>query len=517
MKRFRPGPLLLMSLALVALAGSIVLLADLLLGVIPDHEAAVRANRKAFGESMAVQAATLLQQDELVALEKSLATVLQRTPDLRSMALRRSGGAIVLMVGDHRRHWHSDSGSQRSSLEHVTIPLDAGATRWGSFEMAFAPDGRSWLVRWMHDPMVMLLCFIAVVGSIVFALYLRRALQHLDPASVVPDRVQGAFDAMHEGVVVLDARGRVLLANRAFRALHPEAEALRVGQNLSGLRWIAAGLPGDVAQHPWTRAMSDRRATTGDAIEVGKPEDPVCQLVVNTSPISDPGGRIRGCLTTFNDVSGLHRANEALRDSLADLSRVRDEMERKNVELERLSTRDPLSGCLNRRAFFEEAESRFIESRSHGTGLACLMVDIDHFKSVNDTFGHGIGDRVIQGVAARLMAGASPLDLVCRYGGEEFCMLLPEADASRALQLAESVRTAIEDTVAGTIPEATGLRLTASIGVGLRRAGHANLTALIEEADRALYNAKRNGRNRVSRASDAGRDAGARRTASADC
>lgn len=96
-------------------------------------------------------------------------------------------------------------------------------------------------------------------------------------------------------------------------------------------------------------------------------------------------------------------------------------------------------------------------------------------------------------------------------------MLLPEADASRALQLAESVRTAIEDTVAGTIPEATGLRLTASIGVGLRRAGHANLTALIEEADRALYNAKRNGRNRVSRASDAGRDAGARRTASADC
>ena len=496
----RASPLLQMSLALAALCGTLLLLADVLFGLFPDRAAQSMAIRKGIAESMAVQVAALLEHDDRRALDQTFRTVLRRTDQLQSIAVRRSDGSLVAEAGDHAAHWRAVDDPERSSLQHLLVTLRAGTEPWGSFEMAYAPDDSGVLVRWLGDPLVVLMLFVAIVGTAVFSLYLRRALLHLDPASVIPERVQGAFDAMHEGVVVLDVKGRVLLTNKAFRQLHRGAESLPTGHELSSVEWISSGLSEDSAAHPWSRAMDERKANAGHTVEIGEAGRDSAQLrrlVINASPIADPSGQVRGCLTTFNDVSDLHRANEALRDALEDLSRTRDEMQLKNIELERLSTRDPLSGCLNRRAFFAAAEPRFQQARTESLSFCCLMIDIDFFKLVNDNFGHGIGDRVIQEVASRLTQAARPVDLVCRYGGEEFCVVLPGLTRSEARAFAERLRQRIESECAAAIAEAEGLKVSASIGLAMNDADPASLVDMIEYADRGLYQAKRSGRNRV--------------------
>lgn len=490
------GPLLKMTMALVALCGTLVLLADLFFGVFPDRAAQAREVRKHMAESLAVQVAALLQEDDRAALQRTLDNVAARHEALRSLAVRRADGQIVVQAGDHQQAWRSSVGDA-SRLEQVTVPLTAGGQRWGTFEMAFGGEPVLAVRHWLADPLVITLLFVGSVGSLVFALYLRRALQHLDPASVIPERVQGAFDAMAEGVVVLDARGRVLLANRAFRGLHRDAAALRPGGTLSSIDWLAAALPDDPSTHPWTRAMSQRAPDAGHTLEVADEGESPRQLVISCAPIADAGGSVRGCLVTFNDVTALHRANVALRDTLAALSASKDEIERKNGELQRLATRDPLTGCLNRRAFLDALERTMAHAGSAGLEVSCVMIDIDHFKAVNDTHGHAVGDRVIQEVAKKILECARTTDLVCRYGGEEFCVIVPGLDKQQVFAFAERVRARIERELAGGLREVPGVAVTVSAGVESQPAHRRDPTSLIDRADQALYRAKRSGRNRV--------------------
>lgn len=503
----RLSPLVQMTMALVALCGTLVLLADLFFGVLPDRAAQTMQLRKNIGEALAVQVAALMQNEDRRALEQTLANVVARTDGVRSLAIRRADGEIVMQAGDHARVWRTIE-NDRSDLEQVTVPLAVGGQRWGSFELAFHGEPGNALQRWLSEPLVVTLLFVSAAGMLVFGLYMRRALQHLDPASVIPERVQGAFDAMAEGVVVVDARGRVLLANKAFRGLHPEAGSLRAGKPLSALPWLAAGLPADAAGHPWTRAMSERAGNAGYTLEAGRGGGQARRLVINCAPVTDPGGSVRGCLVTFNDVSELHRANEALREALAALSASKDEIEQKNDELQRLATRDPLTGCLNRRSFLEAFEAMFRDACAHGSALSCVMLDIDNFKAVNDTHGHAVGDRAIQEVAKKLHECARTTDLVCRYGGEEFCVVVPGIGLNGALGFAERVRTRIERECAAGVRETEGLRVTVSAGVEALSARTPSAPILLDRADKALYRAKRSGRNRVCEYAPGKPDAG---------
>jgi len=493
----RPGPLVNMTLALVALCGTLVLLADLFFGVLVDRSAQTRDLRKHMAESLAVQVAALLQDDNRSALQRTLDGVAARNADVRSIAIRRADSTIVLQAGDHQKAWLG-TGGDASLLEQVTVPLSAGGQRWGAFEVAFRPEPGLAVTRWLTQPLVLTLLFLGTIGSLVFGLYMRRALQHLDPASVIPERVQGAFDAMAEGVLVLDARGRILLANRAFRGLHPDATALRQGRPLSSVAWLAAALPADPGAHPWVQAMGERKPNAGYTLEVNQGEDSEArQLVINCAPIADAGGSVRGCLVTFNDVSELHNANRALRETLEALSAAKGEVERKNGELQRLATRDSLTGCLNRRAFHDSFERMLLLARAGGQELGCVMVDIDHFKAVNDTHGHAVGDRVIQEVAKKIQECARVADLVCRYGGEEFCIVMTGIDKQQVFAFAERVRAKVEHDFANGLREVPGLRVTVSVGVDSFGGPSLAASMLLDRADQALYRAKRGGRNRV--------------------
>jgi two-component system, cell cycle response regulator len=163
--------------------------------------------------------------------------------------------------------------------------------------------------------------------------------------------------------------------------------------------------------------------------------------------------------------------------------------------LEEMATTDGLTGCLNKRAFLEELDSKMRSAERFQRKLSLLVTDIDHFKSVNDTYGHATGDVVIKELGAILMRMKRETDKVARFGGEEFCVLCEETDTEGAILLAERVREEVKNTVFHT--ELGKLSVTCSIGVATFPKDAKTSAELFEITDKALYAAKRSGRNKV--------------------
>ncbi|GAB0111174.1 hypothetical protein PA7559_24440 [Pseudoalteromonas distincta] len=173
------------------------------------------------------------------------------------------------------------------------------------------------------------------------------------------------------------------------------------------------------------------------------------------------------------------------------------ELEEKNRELEQLNTEDALTGAKNRRFFDKKLVMELRRSRREQTPLSIIMLDIDHFKSINDTYGHIIGDQVIRAVSGTIKSYLKrPLDEVARYGGEEFVVLLPNTPNDGAQDIAEQIRAAIEKS---TVTVANNeIKFTISAGVYTHVADDINNPQIFTEcADKALYYAKQHGRNQV--------------------
>ncbi len=173
--------------------------------------------------------------------------------------------------------------------------------------------------------------------------------------------------------------------------------------------------------------------------------------------------------------------------------------ERQERELERLAMTDPLTGAYNRRTLFDLGEREVLRARREGSSIAVVILDIDHFKRVNDTFGHQAGDAVLVRLVQLATSCLRTTDLLARYGGEEFCLVLPAADREAARGVVERIRETIEASSI-THGDAT-IRITSSAGVAASGANEpadtADLTTLVRRADEALYRAKAAGRNRV--------------------
>jgi diguanylate cyclase (GGDEF)-like protein len=172
----------------------------------------------------------------------------------------------------------------------------------------------------------------------------------------------------------------------------------------------------------------------------------------------------------------------------------RNSAERRAFDLETLATTDFLTGICNRRQFETLANAELVRCQRYMRPAALLMIDIDHFKRINDQFGHGTGDRVLQNVAALCHAEKRDSDVVARVGGEEFAILLPETNNLSANQFAERLCQRIRNSSVWVCGEK--LNVTVSIGV-VGAIGNPNLHLLMHHADQALYEAKRSGRDRV--------------------
>ncbi|MFC7420157.1 diguanylate cyclase [Iodobacter arcticus] len=185
---------------------------------------------------------------------------------------------------------------------------------------------------------------------------------------------------------------------------------------------------------------------------------------------------------------------ESARLENADLRRQRASQHREIQRVERLASYDGLTGILNRRGLEEQGCELFQRQRINRQSLSVLMIDVDHFKRVNDGCGHPIGDKVLRQIAALLKSGCRQDDLVGRYGGEEFVVLLPNHEGVAAIEVGERLRGLVEAWIWSRIhPE---LKITISVGIA-STLDDASLEALLNRSDQCLYQAKQQGRNRV--------------------
>ena len=225
----------------------------------------------------------------------------------------------------------------------------------------------------------------------------------------------------------------------------------------------------------------------------------MCVVSADGKPFSDSERQL------LNSLFDIIRIGEETEMKIQELEQRMLSLQRENLDLvvrnrvlNEVSSRDTLTGLFNRGYVIEKLDSEINRAVRHGSPMAVLMMDLDHFKNINDTYGHNVGDQVLQWVGKTLRESCRVYDVPGRYGGEEFCVVLPETLARNTTAVAERIRTRFES--GGLNVGDNMLRVTASFGIaGLDTVPGDNLTpaALIDRADRALYCAKNRGRNRV--------------------
>jgi len=196
------------------------------------------------------------------------------------------------------------------------------------------------------------------------------------------------------------------------------------------------------------------------------------------------------------DVGGCDYVTKPFRSSEL-LARVRTQLEYRRAmeQLRHVAITDDLTGIYNRRAFFEAALRAFQRARERGTALGVLMLDLDHFKGINDRYGHGMGDQALRRFAETVRGLLLPKHVFGRLGGEEFALLAPGSNEAESIALAERICQAVS--AVRFDPPTDDLSMTVSIGVAQIEDGAADLDALLREADDLLFQAKHDGRNRV--------------------
>ena len=489
------------TLSLVAMMLTTLLSAHLL-GLMPNEREAILRGRESLCESIAIQCSVYASRGDLDAIETCFKAISSRNPDIQSMGLRRTDGSLVLATDEHGALWHPES-SPASTNTRVEVPIYHGSEQWGTAEVSFAPPRpTSWVGQYVHP--LLALCIFCVIGTVfLFGYYLKQVLTLLDPTRVVPQRVRAALDTLSEGLILLDPQGRIVMANQSFAATVESSVEQLIGKQATSLPWTERKevLPGAresslVASEihaPWVEVLADGQSRQGSLLSIQAADNRSKTFSVSASPICDDAGRQRGAIASFEDVTRLEQKKNELASALQSLRLSSEKVREQNAILERLATRDPLTNCYNRRSFFEQFDTQWNSAQRYGNALSAVMVDVDHFKTVNDNHGHSVGDIVLQRVADTLQRQVRDTDIVARYGGEEFTLLLPNTDMAEACEMAERIRKAVEEM---KLPQ---LSVTASLGVSSLSQAPACPQDMLDQADKSLYFAKRNGRNQVAR------------------
>ena len=196
------------------------------------------------------------------------------------------------------------------------------------------------------------------------------------------------------------------------------------------------------------------------------------------------------------DLNDLRTANEMMKSQLTAAEGRLESQEEQVSQLKRKSRSDPLTGVMNRLAMEEDLPDEFARAKRYKRVFTLVMADIDFFKKINDNYGHNIGDEALKSFAVILMKCVRDVDVIYRFGGEEFLLLLPETDTKGAIIATERIRERIESHVL-TNKSISSLKLTASFGLSSFREGDTKYLDILKRADKALYRAKEKGRNRV--------------------
>lgn len=452
-----------------------------LLGFHDDGKTGVVESRKMLAESTAMQLSTLVSIEDEGAIDYAVSAMVSRSVDITAASLILDSGVVLAQYGDNSL---LKSFSPVSTLSHFSVPILNKRRPWGELRLVFAPMHSLWQE-------IMGIGFFMLSSLLAFTLLLNKAFIQLDPNRAVPGRVDTAFNLFASGVVILDNQLRVIMANQAACDMGSCSRESLLGSSLGAWNWESES----DWQEPWTTTLHTGLIVSDQPLRLVQSDGKTRLVMVSCALVGDEPDGARGVIVTLDDVSSIERKNNELAATLQELRSSQKQLSAKNNELERLATTDALTGISNRRILMETLAYAFDRAQSEQTSLSCIMTDIDHFKNVNDTYGHGVGDDVIRAVADVLSAACDENETVGRYGGEEFVLVLPGSDAEQAAELAERMRAAVVALALGdklVVPS-----LSASFGVVDLSCNASDADALLDQADRALYVAKQNGRNRV--------------------
>jgi len=486
-------PAMRISFALILLTTCILLSADFL-GFISSENSYIIDARKKVSESLAIQISVLASDQDTEKIKKFIHYIVKRNTDLLSAGIRKPSKELSYNSGNHIKLWGEYSDT-KSTTTHVLIPIMQNSEIWATVELRFNDIKNDSFSGFFLRPFFKLVAYVLLIGFFVYLAFMLRILRQLDPSAVIPDRVNNAFDTLSEGIIILDENEQILLTNKAFSDKVGHSAKSMLGIKVAELNWerISTQKSGD--ELPWKKVLKSGKSTIGSQLLLKSTSGKTLKFVLNASPIGGNETDSQGILLTLDDITELEQQNTKLQNTVKELEESETQIKQQNIKLHYLATRDPMTGCLNRRSFSELFEKLFADARKNKTQLSCVMADLDHFKLVNDNYGHAMGDEVIKLLAEILHANTRKHDLVARYGGEEFCVVLPGLSTDEAFAVAERIRIRMKDESTKRFDGKPCV--TASIGVASILDNPENPDELNNLADEALYAAKKGGRNRA--------------------
>jgi diguanylate cyclase (GGDEF)-like protein/PAS domain S-box-containing protein len=317
------------------------------------------------------------------------------------------------------------------------------------------------------------------VSSILYAYAIFRH-QFMD---LVPVARGHLIESMSDGVLVLDEQGRIVDINPAMQNILEDEPASYLGQNAS------------VILKQWEQSAEQLLNGSETRTELRIPKKPSSYLDLRITPLYDDDHKMNGRLMVFRDITDRKEVEHDLRRAMDRLQTQLIEIGILQSQLREQAIRDVLTNLFNRRYLEETLERELARATRESYPLCVIMMDLDYFKEVNDTYGHEAGDIVLKTLAQTVTSKSRHGDFVCRYGGEEFVLVMPNIGIEKARERAEDLHTTIN---ALNIPYGRfNLTTTISMGIAWYPAHGATKEDLLRAADKAMYMAKNTGRNRV--------------------
>lgn len=463
----------------LAMASTAPMVAYSLYGSMADSQAALNG-RILSCEQFSLLCALSVQRDDPSILQKISGDLLQRDDSLGGIRITRNDGKTICDLASPSITNQDDFKSEFEN-NRISSTLYRLQQPWGNVDFYYrTPPQRD------TSQQVFVATTLGILFNVlIFALMLRRSLSVLDTSKVVPIRVRNTLNTIPDGVVILDAEGRIIVANDAFQNSTGIQPQDLIGSKLDTIPFTAIE-----SVLPWTDSGNSSKTRSGAKAFLRLSEEDRF-FTIGCSPIFDAQENHAGNLVSFQDITTLENQKRKIEHTLKELGESKEKLREQNEKLHELASKDMLTGVFNRRFLFEHLETHWNRSLEQKQSMSVVMLDVDHFKKLNDGHGHAVGDHVLRDVAAVIRSSVPESAVVGRYGGEEFCVILPNLEASGATQAAETIRHAIQTQLEHPY------RVTASIGVASNLSEVTTYQMMLDRADKALYAAKYGGRNAV--------------------